>query len=271
MVPTAKRFVLQLLSAADGHELTAAKLVAAGDVLAMTGNRVRVAIARLVAAGTLEATGRGSYRLGEAAQAITRHATGWRELERQVRRWDGGWAFVHVGELARSDRGALVRRERALRLLGFRTLGRTLEVRPDNLQGGVPELRARLVELGVEPEALVVRASELDAATDARARKLWERERLSASYVQTTQRIDRWLATPDAEPRAAAREAFLFGGEVLRKIIFDPRLPEPLVDVAARRAMVEAARRLDAHGRRLWARLAGVAVAMTEEGVRAAA
>ena len=271
MVPTAKRFVLQLLSAADTHELPAATLVAAGEVLGMTGNRVRVAIARLVAAGTLEATARGAYRLGDAARALTRHVTSWRELERQVRRWDGGWVFVHVGELARSDRTALARRERALRLLGFRSLSRALEIRPDNLVGGLPQLRNRLRELGVEPDVMVVRASELDAASEARARRLWQPERLSSSYVQTAERIERWLATPGLDLRTAARDAFLFGGEVLRKIIFDPRLPEPLVDVAARRAMLDAARRLDAHGRRLWARLSGVPVAVTEEAAPAAA
>jgi phenylacetic acid degradation operon negative regulatory protein len=271
VTPSAKRFVLQLLSAADDHELPAAKLVAAGEVLGMTGNRVRVAVARLVAARTLEATGRGSYRLGAATRAVTRHVTAWRDLERQMRRWDGAWAFVHVGELPRSDRAALVKRQRALRLLGFRPLGRTLEVRPDNLQGGVPVLRERLTELGVERTALLARVTDLDPATEARARKLWDAERLDTSYLRTTAQIDRWIATLDLEPRTAAREAFLFGGDVLRKIIFDPRLPEPLVDVDARRAMLAAAGRLDAVGRRLWSRLSGVPMAVTREDSSVAA
>jgi len=99
------------------------------------------------------------------------------------------------------------------------------------------------------------RYAEFDPATDARARKLWDAERLTRSYTQTTERIERWLATMELEPRAAAREAFFFGGDVLRKIIFDPRLPEPLVDIAARKQMLEAAARLDTYGRRLWERL----------------
>ena len=40
--------------------------------------------------------------------------------------------------------------------------------------------------------------------------------------------------------------------------MFDPRLPEPLVDVGARRAMMDAARRLDFAGRRVWAQAFGV-------------
>lgn len=257
MRPTAKRVVLELLSASRPHEAPAAMLVEAAALLGVGESNVRVTLARLVASGTLELGGRGVYRLGRSAQALTRQVTSWRDLERQVRRWDGGWASVHVVDAPRGParRGAA----RALRLLGFRALARGLEVRPDNLEGGVAALRDRLVALGAPDGASVFRATELDAATDARARSLWDGERLSASYVHTTERIERWIvAAADLDPRAAAREAFFFGGDVLRQILFDPRLPEPLVDVAARRAMVDAARRLDAHGRRLWARLFGM-------------
>ena len=259
MKPTAKRIVLELLSATHGHEAASASLVRGAALLGVADNAVRVTLTRLVASGTLEVTGRGLYRLGRATAALTRQVTSWRELEKHVRRWDGGWACVSVGELTRTDRVALRRRERALRLLGFRSLARSLEIRPDNLDGGVAELRDRLYALGVESTAIVHRASELDPATDAHARALWDPERLSASYVQTTERIERWLpAVTKLPPRTAAREAFFFGGDVLRKILFDPRLPEPLVDVTARRAMLDAARRLDATGRRLWAQLFGM-------------
>jgi phenylacetic acid degradation operon negative regulatory protein len=255
--PTAKRVVLELLSVADAHELSAASLVGAGRLLGISDNNIRVALARLVAAGTIEATARGEYRLAASAQPIARHVTGWRELEKRVRRWDGGWIFVHTGDV-RGDRTAARRGERALRLLGFRPLGRALEVRPDNLHGGACWLRERLYALGLDRGALVVRAGELDAATEQRARELWGGARLSASYLQLTERIERWLATIDTLPRArAARDAFFFGGAVLREIIYDPRLPEPLVDVAARRALLDAARRLDDRGRRLWAQLPG--------------
>ena len=260
MKPTAKRIILELLTAVDPpHEGAAARLVAAGEVLGVDENSTRVALARLVAAGTLEMTGRGVYRLGATTRALTEQISSWRDLEKQVRRWDGGWACVQLGDLPRSDRSALRRRERALRLLGFRELGRALEVRPDNLDGGIPALRDRLHALGVEEAALVFRATELPDATDARARRLWDADKLTASYRDTVARIERWLvAAADLAPKLAAREAFFFGGEVLRKIMFDPRLPEPLVEVAARRAMIDAARRLDTRGRRLWAQLFGL-------------
>ena len=243
---TAKRIVLELLSTAPDHESSSSALVACGELLGLSENNVRVTLARLVAAGTVDTTGRGTYRVNTP---MTRHVTAWRELEKLVRRWDGGWLCVHTADLAR-DRTAARHRTRALKLLGFRPLARGLEVRPDNLGG----TRDRLLALGLDPGALVYRA-DFDPATDTRARTLWDAERLTSSYTATTERIDRWLATVELEPRAAAREAFFFGGDVLRKIIFDPRLPEPLVDIAARKTMLDAAVRLDTFGRRLWERL----------------
>jgi phenylacetic acid degradation operon negative regulatory protein len=257
--PTAKRFVLELLTAADSHRGSIANLVAAADVLGIDEGNVRVAVTRLVAAGALEPVERGEYRLGAATRALTTQLTSWRDLETQVRRWDGSWACVQVGDLGRTDRSALRKRERALRLYGFRELARGLSVRPDNLVGGVDVLRTKLVSLGIEPAAIVFRASELDAETDAGARSLWDRDRLTATYRQVTARIDRFITSMvELSPRVVAREAFLFGGDVLRMIIFDPRLPAPLVDVQARRALVDAMKRLDTMGRRSWTQLFGM-------------
>jgi phenylacetic acid degradation operon negative regulatory protein len=256
---TAKRFVLELLTANDSHQGSVARLVDAGDILGIDASSIRVALARLVAAGTLELAARGEYRLASTTRALTEQVTGWRDLERQVRRWDGGWAAVHLGDAARSDRTALRRRERALRLLGFRELGRSLALRPDNLAGGIPALRGQLVALGLDEPAFVYRVTELDDATERRARAAFDGKKLDAAYRQTTARIARFLvALADLPPRAAARESFVFGSDVLRSIMFDPRLPEPLVDVAARRAMIDAARRLDAAGRRIWEQLFGL-------------
>jgi phenylacetic acid degradation operon negative regulatory protein len=263
--PTAKRIILELLSAADDHECGAASLVAAGKLLGVTENNVRVALTRLVADGTVELGSRGVYQLGRKSLALTRQVTSWRELEKQVRRWDGSWVCVALAKLD-DDRGAA--RRRALRLLGFRALDRHLALRPDNLEGGVDALRDRLYALGLDSASIVFRATDFDAETDERARRLWQPDRLSASYHATRERIDRWLvAVTDLPLRTAAREAFFFGGDVLRMILFDPRLPEPLVDVAARRALVDAGKRLDTAGRRIWAQLIGMqhGLVITEE------
>ncbi|MEO8702880.1 MAG: PaaX family transcriptional regulator C-terminal domain-containing protein [Kofleriaceae bacterium] len=254
--PTAKRIVLELLTATDSHTGSAANLVAAGAVLGVDEGNIRVALARLVAAGTLELAGRGEYRLGATTRALTAQVTSWRELEKQVRTWDGGWACVQLGELGRSDRSALRRRERALKLHGFRELARTFAMRPDNLAGGIATLRTQLHAIGLDERAVIFRATDLDANTERRARALWDADKLTQTYRQTIARISRFLVSiTELAPRSAAREAFFFGSDVLRMIMFDPRLPEPLVDVRARRGLLDAARRLDFAGRRLWAQL----------------
>ena len=78
---TAKRALLQLLSAAGSVEVSAALLVEAGDLLGFSENNIRVTIARLLAAGTVELTGRGMYRLGERAQALGARVRRWSDLE----------------------------------------------------------------------------------------------------------------------------------------------------------------------------------------------
>lgn len=256
---TAKQVILELLTAASDHQGEVANLCAAANVLGVDDGNVRVALARLVAAGTLEFAGRGEYRLAPTTRALTARVTSWRELEKQVRKWDGGWACVQLGDLGRSDRSALRRRERALRLLGFRMLGKTLAVRPDNLVGGIDGLRTQLHALGLDEEAIVFRVTELDATSEARARTLWDADKLTQTYRAMTGRIERFLvAVAELPERAAAREAFLFGSDVLHLLNLDPRLPEPLVEVAERRALVDAMKRLDAVGRGLWARLFGM-------------
>src|SRR5260221_3805434 len=165
MASTAKRIVLELVSASPEHEGSSAALVACGDLLGISENNVRVTLVRLVAGGTLETSSRGTYRL--AASAITRHVTAWRELEKLVRRWDGGWACVQLQPP--TDRAAARHRARALKLLGFRTLVRSLDVRPDNLAGGVPALRERLVELGPGRPSIVFPPARLSDHQPARA------------------------------------------------------------------------------------------------------
>ena len=48
-------------------------------------------------------------------------------------------------------------------------------------------------------------------------------------------------------------ESFSLGGDVLRQIVLDPLLPEPIVPALERRRLGEAMRRYDRLGRACWA------------------
>jgi len=222
-------------------------LVAAGALFEVEENAVRVALARLLAAGLVARDERGCYRAGARAAAVGRQVARWRRLDDAMRPWDGGWVGV-VG----SVRGR--RPLQALRFLAFRELHPGLQLRPDNLAGGVAAVRDQLMSLGLPPDVPVLGVHALDAETDARARTLWDTVALRAAYRATCAALadsERRLARLSA-PEAMV-ESFLLGGRAIRQLVLDPLLPQPLVPAAERGALVTAMRRYDRIGRATWA------------------
>lgn len=114
-------------------------------------------------------------------------------------------------------------------------------------------VRERLRKLGLEPDAPAFTATDLPPELDARARTLWQGEALNQAYRQTRQKLQTWLAHADElEPEVAARESYLLGNEAIRQLVFDPLLPEPLVDAAERRAFTATVLAFDEAGHRIW-------------------
>jgi phenylacetic acid degradation operon negative regulatory protein len=240
----------------EGGPLSARDAIDACALFGIRENSVRVALVRLSAAGMIEAEARGTYRIGPKAVELAEDVLAWRTAESRVRKWNGGWIAVHCGALGRSDRAGSRQRDRALKLLGFRELERGLFVRPDNLVGGVTEVRNRLYKLGVEPEAAVFAAQGFDGERDARARSLWNGKALTKSYVQMRQRLEKWLVrAKHLDKEARARESFLLGNDAIRSLVFDPLLPEPLADVSERRAFVDTVLAFDRAGHAIWRNL----------------
>lgn len=246
MRPTGKSLVLDLLSTVRRGPMPVRALVAAAALFGIEENALRVALARLLAAGRVERDERGRYRLGARAAAVSGQIAGWRALEERVRPWDGGWVGAHAvtGPAGR----------RALRFLGFRRLAAGLGVRPDNLAGGVAAVREQLESLGLPRGTLVGGLRDLDEATDARARRLWDVGRLRAAYRESRAALaesERGLAR--LAPARAMVESFLLGGRVIRQLVLDPLLPEPIVPAGERAALVAAMREYDRVGRAAWA------------------
>lgn len=250
---------MNLLLAVDGGVLGAADAVAAARLFDISGNATRVALARLASAKLIEAVERGRYRLGSGGMALAEEVSTWRSAEERLRPWDGGWIVVATGGLPRTDRGALRMRERALGMLGLREMEAGLFMRPDNLAGGAAALRTRLQALGVSGETPVFRAVDFDGKRERDARMLWAADDLAHAYRDWLRRIDEWLARAEGLPQGlAARESFLLGDAAIRQLVFDPLLPEPLVDGNLRRMFRDAVMRLDDTGHGIWRRyLAG--------------
>ncbi|HYR26627.1 MAG TPA: PaaX family transcriptional regulator C-terminal domain-containing protein [Aquabacterium sp.] len=251
-----KNLILNLMRAAEGAPVTAADAVTSAALFGIRENSVRVTLVRLAAAGMIESAGRGTYRLGPRAADLAEDVTRWRQAEERVCDWNGQWIVVSTGNLGRSDRTALRQRERALAMLGFRSLDSALHVRPDNLVGHAAGARERLRRLGLESEAPVFTATDFDPELDQHARTLWQGKVLSRGYTQTRKKLEDWLArADDLELEVAARECYLLGNEAIRQMVFDPMLPAPLVNVEERQAFSQALKDFDDTGHRIWRQL----------------
>lgn len=256
MAPSAKSLILDLLSTLPrSYPVPVAALVRAGGTLSVGENSIRVALARLRSRGMVESNERGLYRLAAASEPVNRHVRSWRTLEQSVGHWDGSWVAVDVRTGTRSSARL---RERALRLLGFRMLERSLYLRPNNLSGGAEGSRARLNSLAPEMGSLVFRLSELDSVTNRRATRLWDSAALESNYAATRARLQASAARlPELSDAEAMAESFLVGGDAVRQIVLDPLLPDPIIDTSSRRALTDAMREYDRLGRRCWKAWAG--------------
>lgn len=260
MIPNPRHLILNLLLGAGGEPLPARTAVAASALFGLRENSVRVALVRLVAQGLVEPAARGSYRLGPQAAGLAADVAQWRAAASRLRDWSGGWIAVCAAPGVALEGGAGRRtvrqaRARALDLLGLRQLDRGLHLRPDNLEGGAGAVRDRLARLGLDGDAAVFAAHDLDPVRERRARALWDGAALNRGYRSTTQRLQRWLARADRLPLAdAARDAFTLGHDAIRQLVFDPLLPAPLVDADARHGFIDAVVRFDAAGQTIWKR-----------------
>lgn len=250
-----KHLLLELLLASGDSPLPVSHAVAAGAVFGISENHVRVTLARLAAQDMVLATERGAYRLGPAAQGLAQDVANWRQTAQRLRPWNGQYVAVHCGALARSDRATTRQRERALHLLGFAELQRDFYVRPDNIEPDIAAVRQRLYALGVEPQALVCGCTSFDAASEAAVDALWDGTALNHGYRATAQRLQAWLTSAARLPTPqAARESFFLGGAAIRQLVYDPLLPEPMVDGTLRQSFIDSVHAFDAAGRAIWTR-----------------
>ena len=268
-----RALILRLVLGAEGHgdeALGVRELLSACALFGLPGNSVRVALARAAAAGLLVAPRRGVYELGPAARPLADEVVRWRGMAQQVVAWNGDWIAVHVGATGRSDRPALRARERAFELLGLAEFERGLQLRPNNLAGGADTLRARLrALLPAGAQAGTVFALHDFSPTDAeRARSLWDTAALDATYRDSTAHLTAWREQARTLPlEQAAREVFELGNRAIRQLVFDPWLPPPLIDEAARKRFVTAVTRHDDIGQAIWRQYLGAV--RTQSSLRA--
>jgi phenylacetic acid degradation operon negative regulatory protein len=252
---TARELVIDFLSNRYPREMSVQEITGVGDALGFSEQSLRMALTRLVEQSVAANPGRGLYRLSPSGEAMRVEVRKWRNLDDLAKPWSGGWIGVFDAAIPRSDRAALRRHERAMRLRGFRELQAGLWVRPANLRDSVAELRDHLRALGLHPSALVVSLNELDDEARAKATSLWNTAAMLASYRALA---DELIASKRKLERipldTAAAESMVLGRDVIRHINLDPVLPEELMPQRALSNLIRVMSDYDQNARQIWRR-----------------
>jgi phenylacetic acid degradation operon negative regulatory protein len=252
---TARELVIDFLSNRYPREMSVQEIAGVGNALGFSEQSLRMALTRLVEQSVAANPGRGLYRLSPSGEAMRDEVRKWRNLDDLAKPWSGGWIGVFDAAIPRSDRAALRRHERAMRLRGFRELQAGLWVRPANLRDSVAELREHLRALGLHPGALVVGLNDLDDEARAKATSLWDTAAMLARYRSLA---DELIASKRKLERipldTAAAESMVLGRDVIRHINLDPVLPEELMPQRALSDLIRVMSDYDQNARQIWRR-----------------
>jgi phenylacetic acid degradation operon negative regulatory protein len=128
-----------------------------------------------------------------------------------------------------------------------------LELRPNNLSGGIERTRDRLRNLGLESQAPIFRLSDWNPAPEKAITKLWSIEKLHRQYTQMIERLESSVSHfPHLTLEEAGRESFWLGSEAIRLLLLDPLLPPPLCREDLRRRLRDTMIHYDRQSRQIW-------------------
>jgi phenylacetic acid degradation operon negative regulatory protein len=257
---SAADLVLDLLEAHDGHQLSVQDLTRGAELFDIQEQAVRVALTRLVKQNKVDIRSRGVYALNTGSSTLLNDVENWLQREQQAIEWNGRWIGISDCSVARADKVAWRRHQRALALRGFRALQDGFHLRPDNLRGGAAALRQDLDDLGLAASSLVLCVTDLDEADERNARGLWDIEGLEQQYrtmLDVLAASQQELAAVALEE--AARQSLLIGRAVIRLILHDPLLPDELMGGNLRAQLIARMRDYQSWAKARWMELLGSA------------
>lgn len=257
----ARALILDLLFANPNVVMSTKQIVLAAQLFEIRDNNIRVALTRLSADGMIQSAGRGVYCLTDQAKQISSPTMTQSKALMATRAWSGNYLAVHTGALGRVDRTALKRRERTLRLNGFRELQADLFIRPDNLAESFASTHDRLINTGLESNAALFIASNFDQHSLQKIPTLWGCKALNERYRKTSAHIQHWLSNMhELDLETATRETLLIGRQAIPLLMTDPVLPDTFVDTQAREQFSLDVLQLDHVGHELWQKFYALAL-----------
>ncbi len=258
-----KSLILGLLLASRHSPLSSRMVIATCELFGINANSARVTLARLCSEGLVDSKNRGFYQLGEKSMTLSNEASRWPYQIQRQRPWLGDYACVHTAHLTRSDRTQFVRRERALKLMGFTPLEAGLHIRPNNIDENINALETHLHTLGLERRAYVFTAQQFKKSDEDKIEKYWKPAQLNQLYQDQTVELVNWLNKHDSFglPQAA-RESYLLGNKAIRDLVFDPLLPAPLINEEVRARFFATVKEFNTVGQGIWQEFLSVESAM---------
>ncbi|WP_216935651.1 MULTISPECIES: hypothetical protein [unclassified Acinetobacter] len=247
----ARHLVLDLLYASKDSTLSIKRMLAAAELLDISDNGIRVAVARLNQENIIQSVKRGVYQLVEKKFDTSFISLNKQPYMQTATTWDGKYVLVYTGALGRVDRTALSKREKALRYYGFQELEQNVFIRPDNLTLSLSILKTATIEFGLDPDARFFQVSQLENETDVRS--LWNIPTLHQTYHAVQHDINEWFKNhPDPTLADAAKSAFYLGKSALFSLRADPLLPAEWIDADARHQFELTVRKIEKQGQFLW-------------------
>lgn len=237
--PSSNRLLLSLFSQPNLNHMSIKQLIAWGALFAHEPATIRVAAGRLVKQGFLATQQRGHYTAGTTNKSINQLAATWRHSETRVTPWNGGWLSVYTAHLGRTCKQSIRLRERAFRLTGFKPIEKNLWCRPDNFLESADATFCRLVKIGLEENAILMKVDHFNHDLATSPVSLWSPQQLEKTYGLLVSLMEKSTARlVDLDVKQATKESFLIGEHVIRHINQDPLLPEEMVEVSARQNLL---------------------------------
>lgn len=253
--PAPRRLLLKLFSSRDGVQMNASSAVRIGALFGISENNIRVTLTRLQSANLLQLVERGFYELGPEGKLLASQINAWPTVETSLCAWRNDWIAALTNTLGKSDRSAKRVRERAFKLTGMKEVSKDFYIRPNNVVGGVDEVRNRLLNLGLDKRTLVFNTSQFSLQQEEVNRSQWHSEALEKGYQTGLQEIQQSLLRLNRlSLDDAAKESYLVGDRALQQLVFDPLLPAPLVDVSLRKRYRAKVYEYDKEGAAIWQR-----------------
>src|SRR5690606_10036379 len=247
----ARHLILDLLYASINSTLSIKRILAAAELLGISDNGIRVAVARLNQENVIQAVERGVYQLLEKKFDTSFISLNKHPDMQTATTWNGKYVLVYTGALGRVDRTALSKREKALRYYGFHELEQNVFIRPDNLTLTLSPLKTAVIQFGLDPDARFFQVSQLENETEVR--DLWDIEELHQTYHAVQHDINDWFENYQNLTLAeAAKSAFYLGKSALFSLRADPLLPAEWIDAKARQQFERAVRKIEKQGQFLW-------------------